>query len=175
MSWKDPRSAADDDINPELSLGAALLDLDAEIGRLRRSVEQQAHRLSTAEQSVAAARQDAAEARALFSRPSSGTDRCLSDLLGMADAVLIEKEPNGQVKATAVKGRFILDSAGAYLADAIWEARAEVGERAGGAIISLFAYMYHLRSDQFAGSAAEPPIGEGVIAVRQIRGVDEIE
>jgi hypothetical protein len=153
MTWNDPRSAADADVDQTVVLGAALLELDHEIGRLRRQVEQQAHRLGSAEQSVAAARQDAAEARALFNRPSSGTDRCLSDLLSMCDAVLIEKEPNGQVKATAVKGSFVLHSNFAYEADAIWEARSEVGERAGGAIISLFAYMYHLRSDQFGGTS----------------------
>lgn len=175
MRWKDPRSAADETDDPHALAAAALLDLSDEIATLRRQVEQQAHRLGTVEQGLTVARQDAASALREAMVRDTSTDRALAFLLTQADAIVLSLEPNGQVVAHAVAEPFYLDSKHGWHSPWIRTARSEVGEKAGGALVSLWAYVNSQKQDEFAHDDAWPPPPASIIAVRQVQGEDEIE
>lgn len=155
--------------------GDALLELSEQIARLQRQVQQQAHRLGSVEQRLAAARQDAASAMQQASVRDTSTDRALAYLLTQADAIVISLEPNGQVVAHAVAEPFYLDSKKGWHSPWIRTARGEVGERAGGALVSLWAYVNSQKQDEFAADGAWPPVNDPIIAVRQIQGEDDKE
>lgn len=173
MSWNDPRSDADADADAHTLAAAALLDLDATLDRLRRQVEQQAHRLGTVEQGLTVARQDAANALQAAALRDTSTDRALAYLLTQADAVVLSLEPNGQIVAHAVAEPFYLDSRKGWHSPWIRTARGEVGERAGGALVALWAYVNSQKTDDFAYDDAWPPPPASIIAVRQKRGEDD--
>jgi len=170
---RDHKTPQEEATDAMVELGAALIELSDEISQLRNQIAQQAHRLGSVEQAGWVAGQRLANVEHATAIKDTTTDRSLAALLGQVDAVLIELEPNGQVKATGVRGDFHLSSANGYLADGIWEARAEVGAPASHALTGLNAYIYHSRQDQFAGSAGELPFDLPSNVVRQVQSEGE--
>lgn len=170
---RDHKTPQEEATDAMIELGAALIELSDEIRQVRATVAQLAHRLGTVEQENGVARQRLANVEHAAAIKDTTTDRSLAALLGQVDAVLVQLEPNGQVKATAVCGQFTLSSARGYVAHEIWEARAEVGAPASHALTGLNAYVYHSRQDQFAGSATEPPFDLPSNVVRQVQSEGE--